>query len=133
MSAELVIICEKCRCPVPPEAGCLWVGHREIRTCQRESAEWDREHSGQAMSLTEMLGMPEDIHWKVHHDGCTPEPEEPYWIGTEGVATWTGLAHWTAHLMEKNWFPLSDWDNLLRELGGEGEPTRIRAVAREAA
>ena len=35
--------------------------------------------------------------------------------------------------MEKNWFPLSDWDNLLRELGGEGEPTRIRATAREAA
>ena len=125
MNAELLLICGNCGSVVPPRKGCLWVGHGEIVTRRREGAEWDAQHAGQAMSLLEMLGMPGPVHWKIHHDHCTPEPEDPYWIGTEDVATWTQLAHWTAHLMEKTWFALTDWDVLLREVAGDIPSMRI--------
>lgn len=35
--------------------------------------------------------------------------------------------------MEKNWFALSDWDDLLREVAGEIPSRRIRVAAKEAA
>ena len=134
MNDELVMICGKCRQPVGPHKGCLWVGHDEIRDRRGEKAEWDRRHSGRSLRLSEMLGMPEDIHWKVHHDGCTPEPAEPYWIATEDIGNYDRLLHWTAHLMAKTWFSLTDWDSLLREIAGEGGPSpRMMAAIRAAA
>ena len=50
------------------------------------------------------------------------------------VSTWAGLSRWTAHLMAKNWFPLSDWDEVLREAAGEStESPRIVSRVRSAA
>lgn len=134
MNGELVIICGKCRQPVGPRKGCLWVGHDEIRDRRREHADWDRAHGGRPMSVAEMIGMPGYINWKVHHDGCTPEPAEPYWIATESIGTYDRLLHWTAHLMRKTWFGLTDWDLLLQEVAGEGGPSpRMASALRSAA
>jgi hypothetical protein len=78
--------------------------------------------------------MPGDIHWRSAHDACRSDRDEGcYEIDAPLISGWPHVARWTAHLMSKSWFGLSDWDALLRELSGEAPATRICVVAREAA
>ena len=117
MNTELDLICRRCRQPITSGHGCLWVSFAEIRIANRERDD---------------LGA--DIAWKVHHDGCTPDPGDAYSVEAAQISTWAGLARWTSHLMAKNWFAFSDWDELLREAAGEStESPRIMARVRSVA
>ena len=110
--SELTLICS-CRFPIRGASGCLYVPFSEIRTAG-----------------------PDEIRWRACHYNCSPKVRgrrDNYEIGSERIATWRQLAWWTAHLMEKEWFSRSDWDELLRELTGDVEPHRIYVEAREAA
>lgn len=107
---DLTLICETCRFPVHGDTGCIYAAFREMRT-----------PSGA-------------IRWRTSHYGCfAGGARDTYEIGSERIATWRQLIWWTAHLMEKNWFARSDWDDLLREISGEEPPRRIRVAAKEAA
>ena len=133
MNAELDILCARCRHAIPRGRGCLWVSYTEISGGIRESGERERRAAA-GVALEQLTEGPDEITWKVHHDGCTPEPGDAYTIEIVQVSTWAGLSRWTAHLMAKNWFPLSDWDEVLREAAGEStESPRIVSRVRSAA
>jgi hypothetical protein len=111
---DLTLICETCRFPINGDTGCIYVIFPDINTARRQE---DSE-----------------IHWRTsHYAHFTGGVRDTYEIGAERISTWRQLIWWTAHLMEKSWFPLSDWDDLLRELTDGGQPQRIRIVAKEAA
>lgn len=114
---ELVLICQKCGGPVA--SGCLWVDYAEIVQTRTARAEQAARPDGAPLDIVAFIKSRGDALWKVHHDGCTDDPADGYLIDAERLRTWDGLAHWTAHLMEKNWFLLTDWNLLLREVAGE--------------
>lgn len=107
---DLTLLCGSCRFPIRGASGCVYAAFADIRGAQP------------------------DVRWRTCHYSCFPRGErDNYEISSERIATWQQMAWWTAHLMEKNWFPRSDWDDLLRELSGEVQPRRIRVEAEEAA
>ena len=133
--SDLTLICETCGLPIGRGKGSVYIRIGDVGDYRRVQREWQRAHpEGAAVDLTELDRYPEDIHWRTGHDAYRTDHDEGcYEIDDDKVATWGGLAHWTAHLMEKNWFELSDWDDLLREVAGDAPSRRIRVAAREAA
>ena len=107
---DLTLICETCRFPISGDSGCIYTTFAEIRPSSDE------------------------VRWRTsHYAHFTGEIRDTYEIGSESIASWPRLAWWTAHLMEKHWFGLSDWDDLLREVAGQIPSRRIRVAAKEAA
>jgi len=107
---DLTLICETCRFPINGDTGCIYVVFADINRARRR--------------------VRDEIHWRTSHYAHFTEGErDAYEISAERIASWRQLTWWTAHLMEKNWFPLSDWDELLRELVGDEPPRRIREAA----
>lgn len=132
---DLTLICETCRQPIAGDTGSIYVTYAEIGAKVKADKEWRGSRSAMAaVDLAELIAMPGDIHWHTGHDACRTDHDMGcYEIDAPLISTWPHVARWTAHLMEKNWFALSDWDNLLRELSGEAPSRRIRVAAREAA
>ena len=108
--SDLTLICETCRFPINGDTGCIYTTFAEMRTSSDE------------------------IRWHTsHYAHFTEGVRDTYEISSERITTWRQFIWWTAHLMEKNWFPLSDWDDLLHEVSGEIPSRRILVVAGEAA
>ena len=111
---DLTLICETCRFPINGNTGCIYVIFPDINTARREEGR--------------------EIHWRTSHYAHFAEGDrDAYEISAERIATWRQFVWWTAHLMEKNWFGRSDWDELLHEVSGDEPSHRIRVVAEEAA
>lgn len=128
---DLALICETCRLPVAGDTGSLYVRLAEVNAARQASR---RPTAGTALDITLLLAVPEDIRWRTAHDSCRDDRDEAcYEIDAPQIATWPHAARWTAHLMSKSWFALSDWDALLRELSGETPAKRIRVLAGQAA
>lgn len=103
---RLTLICETCGFPIGGDTGCIYTTFAAMRSPSDE------------------------IRWRTsHYAHFTEGIRDTYEISSERIATWKQLAWWTAHLMEKTWFSRSDWDDLLRELGGDETPRRIREAA----
>jgi hypothetical protein len=131
---ELTLICGPCGLAILGDTGCLRVSHGAIKRHQRETAEWNARHPGDAHDLTELLTLPDEVQWVAWHDKCRPAGfDDGYEIDSVRLSTWSGLAHWTAHLMSKRWLDCTDWDDVLREAAGEIPSRRIRAVRNVAA
>ena len=112
--SDLTLICQRCGQPVHPGTGCLYVLHTDLNRAAHDDgleAPWRTGH----------YSHPEVIRASA------------YAIGASEFQEWAHVARWTAHLMEKAWFTLTDWDELMRELSGESAPTRVRVMARDAA
>ena len=113
MSGTLILMCERCGFPIAPGKGSIYATYQEIGAA--------RDGDGR-------------IHWYTRHDKCSEHLEESsYELGADQLMTPGELARWTAHLMAKRWFALTDWDDLLREVAGEIPACRVRVVARRAA
>ena len=51
------------------------------------------------------------------HRHCDPHPDgEDYWFGVERARSLAAVIDWTAHLLGKDWFPETNWDQLLYNL-----------------
>lgn len=111
---DLTLICELCSRPIHSGDGCLYALHSDINRAGRDDTFEAPWHTGHF------------IHPEVRAVSA-------YAIGASEIQAWPHVARWTAHLMEKGWFALTDWDELMRELSGESAPRRIRALARDAA
>lgn len=132
MTADLALICHKCQFPVNGDSGYLRVLYADIHKHRDQERAYRQLHpEGEAVSIEDFLLGPEDIHWRAYHAACDPEIDQPcYAIDAERIQTWAQLCHWTAHLMEKTWFPATDWDCLLEQAAGDAEPTTLRVLAR---
>jgi hypothetical protein len=129
---DLTAICDGCHRPVLDGTGWLGVRYSDIHRHRHERADWDAAHPG-AQTVADLMAMPEDITWHVYHDRCDPLPaEDAYQIDIERIRSWHALAHWTSHLMAKNWLRDSDWDELLQELADD-KGTRLVAIKARAA
>lgn len=132
---DLTLVCETCRKPIDGDTGSLYVRLGEVTSARAADRDWKEAHpSGTAVDITELLMLPGDVRWRAAHDRCRSDHDQGcYEIDAPQISTWRHVARWTAHLMEKNWLGLTDWDGLLRELSGESPARRIRILAREAA
>lgn len=135
MTADITLICETCSFPISRDMGCIYIRTFDVGAYYQAQREWREAHpDGEAVDLRELLEHPDGIHWRTGHDACRTDRDEPtYEISDHQIASWAQLMSWTAHLMSKNWFDLSDWDDLLREVSGEIPAVRIRVAAKEAA
>lgn len=133
MSADLTLVCRGCGRPIEGDTGSLFVTYEAIAERRRLEAAWNAEHGDGLISGAALMLYPETVHWRAYHYACDPERElDSYWIGAERLRTWRDLARWTAHLMAKRWFPLTDWDCLLREASGENQAVTLRVLERAA-
>lgn len=120
MTNDLVLICDACRKPIAGGArGYLWVDRGEVVKRRQEVAEWRKEHTvgeGQIMaSGSDLLEYPVAVRWQAHHGVCDPAPDAwAYGIGSDALGTYGQLLERTAHLMEKRWLRLTDWNEVLR-------------------
>jgi len=131
---DLTLICENCAFPIAGDTGCLYVRMGELVAYREEHAAWRAARSDGAVSAAELLLMPLPVAWHTSHDKCRPDrDDDAYEIDAVRIDSWARVAHWTAHLMDKNWLSSTDWKHLLRELSGETPSRRIRVVAKEAA
>lgn len=135
MTAELALICRGCKRPVDDEDGSLRVTYAAIEQYRKAEQQWQARNLGMAVDLAELLTGPDEARWLAYHDRCDPEAGiGAYQIDAEHLSTWRDLARWTAHLMGKNWFAWTDWDELLREAAGVIPPVTIQVLdARSAA
>lgn len=134
-STELTWLCETCRKPVTGENGYIHVRRSEVDTVERAWQEWEarrvarlseqerRFNALQGESLAEMLDLPGDAPWRVHHGKCDPYPDEDdYWFYVNRAKTHAHLLSWTGHFMEtKSWIKYTDWDTFIRRVAGVPE------------
>ena len=131
---DLTLICETCGFPISGDTGCLYVLVGELAAYQEEYQAWRAARGDGAASGAELILLPLPVAWHTAHDKCrTDRDEEAYEIDAVRITSWAKVAHWTAHLMEKNWLQSTDWRHLLRELSGDTPSRRIRVAAKEAA
>jgi hypothetical protein len=123
---ELEYVCDGCMRPVADGDGALYLNFGELAESRRAKEQWDtsRDPSGR-LDIVSLLLLPGLASWHIHHDACRPEGADGYDIAVERVRTWRDLVRWTAHLMEKNWLPHTNWRSLLGN-AADARDRRIR-------
>ena len=91
--------CDTCGFPIPDRAGVLGVPFVQL-------ANWPD---------TEPI-------WRPLHNACIDPARDVYGIDVEQIRTPAGLLRWTVHLMEKSWFPDSNWRGVLATVMGMEVP-----------
>lgn len=121
----LTWVCDGCHEPIDPLAeGFLQVPPKKIWRRRQEMAAWnervDAENVGTHMRFIRgslLLEHPKRIHWNVTCKVCDQFPDDcDYWFTLDRIGTWQEVADWSAHLLEKRWFPESDWARVLYRL-----------------
>jgi hypothetical protein len=132
MTADLTLICIACQFPVGDGAGWLRVTYADIEKylVQKQEQRQGSADGGAAFVMEQILTAPSLISWLAYHPACDPAgPGSAYRIDASQIRTWQQLVRWTAHLMGKNWFPFTNWADLLLEACGEvPDPSAIRQV-----
>ena len=130
---DITLICGDCGQPVIGDTGYLYVTYADIHKAQDAAARRkETVKAGSPINIAEFLLDSGPALWHVTHDQHRAS-DDTYYIDAARFDSWPKVAHWTAHLMEKNWLQFTDWDYLLRELAGDIPAERIRVTAQEAA
>ena len=116
--------CEVCRKTVTTDDAELVITEHELDRYAEEKARWKKEHSiiqqVPESGLLESLGfvdpsdLPKRAHWRWGHITCLPDGH--YIITTDRFDTLGKALDWTLHMMEKAWFPSTDWVETVRRL-----------------
>lgn len=59
--------------------------------------------------LADLDGLPNEPSWILTHARCDNDSADYYNIDAPRISTWRDVAHWSAHLSQKNWFTDTDW------------------------
>lgn len=102
-----------CECGEP--ATILYVLYRDIAEHESDMKAWKTRNPGPALNFREFMSMPDQIHWRAACDQHPPEEGGPYEIPYP--QSWQDWAARTAHLLEKEWFPKTDWSLRLYDAG----------------
>jgi hypothetical protein len=112
--------CQACQQPIADGAGTLSIDYGDIGRVQ----EWQRAHynpelGGHVYTGADLLDGPE-AHWKVLHHACDPNPDGAgqYHFDVSTIRTLEQTLNWTAHLLDKDWLPDTDWAELIYALPG---------------
>lgn len=129
-TVELDFVCDVCGRMVADNEGCLVVFFADITSYRAAAREWETVHGDGPHWLGEVLRMPEQVPWHIHHDSCNPDAEaDGYDIDVSKVRTWRSLLFETSRLMAKNWLALTDWPQVIGA-AAEGNSGRIKALPR---
>jgi GIY-YIG catalytic domain-containing protein len=106
-----------CECGDP--ATILYVLYRDIAEHTSDMKAWKAEHGSKfALTGTDLFSMPDQVPWRAACDRHPPEEGGPYEI--PHPTSWRDWAARTAHLLEKDWFPKTNWSSLLYGAGAAG-------------
>ncbi len=109
MPEQLLIVCDACGRPIGDGDGYLHVDHAQIAAHRAR-----RSGVAKALSVSELLALPDVARWQAHHNACYPDSEAvDYDVPVAKVRTWPKLTATTAELMAKTWLPSTDWSVLL--------------------
>lgn len=108
-TVDIVAICDTCLTAIADGEGHVWIdqdlAHRTARHQKGQTAGW--EDSDGTETITVDGGLP----WNTTHNDCHPaKPAWAYAIPVERINTWPSFLHWTAHLMNKGWIEVTNWD-----------------------
>lgn len=116
----LVWECEVCGEPIEDGAGYLTVSYADMAAYDKAHQEFRDRHRTPGgwvvYSGTDLADFPNEVSWRVLHAACDPKPDSyDYWIGVERVRSQSDVLSWTAHLLGKNWLPITGWDAIVRK------------------
>lgn len=127
---ELDFVCDLCDRLVDDQQGCLRVLFTDIGSYRAAEREWRTVHGDGPHSMRDVVRMPEQVPWHIHHYSCTPdESGDGYEIDVSRVRTWRALVAETSRLMTKSWLSLTDWPQVIGA-AAEGGSGRIRELPR---
>lgn len=115
--------CDACGDPIPKGDGHVHVLSGELHAAEtRHQAEDERirRHVEQhglppAVSFDDLSETADMMApWRVHHYRCEAR-SDAYSIDVGRIDTPGKLLGWTAHLWEKAWFPVTWWNDLIRQ------------------
>lgn len=113
----------KCACGAP--ATILFILYRDIAEYDQRRQEWHekiaKKNEGRQLKVwdgEDMRTMPGLTPWQRSCDEHAPDGGNPYEIPYP--TTWRQWADWTAHLLEKEWFPHTNWSQHLYAAGCAG-------------
>ncbi len=111
--------CEACGEAVTTEGGFLVIRKEEMDKYEADLAHWEQEHpkdpdGSRLLSSSDLLDHPSHVHWHWGHVGCMPEGM--YGIEAVSIDSVAKALDWTLHLMQKAWFPYTDWRDSVRRL-----------------
>lgn len=82
---------------------------------------FNETHEG-FFTLEDLMELPDGGSWSVICRGCYTEDMEgvaDYDIELGRIASYKDALDWTLHLMEKNWFPHTNWEQAIRSASAE--------------
>jgi hypothetical protein len=117
-------LCHTCKKPVANGKGYVHVHDNACSEVRQARRAWKKDlrekqkkselGSWEAISLDDLMKLPDRVPWEVHHRKCDPNPGRPgYWIGVERIRTYAQMLNWTAHLMSRNWLKDTNWRELI--------------------
>lgn len=118
-NGKLVMMCHGCGKSVADGKG--WVHLLgDVGAYQKQVEEFNElyvDKNGFVNGGDWLFGHPDMPKWVVHHSDCDPDPDGgEYFIDVHRINTWRSVAHWSAHLSQKNWFADTDWTDFVYEL-----------------
>lgn len=119
VETELIWNCWQCGDQIDPPEGHIYVKFADIQGTQADLDEWEDEYGEALHTWDDIMRKPGPVRWMICHDVCDPDPDaDGYFIPLRRLRTPMHMLAWTAHLMAKNWLPLTDWDDLLDRITG---------------
>lgn len=132
MSEQLLVwSCQVCGLPIADREGYVHVDALEANRRMIEARESERARNGRrSVSLADLLALPKDIPWQVHHTACAAQPDGPdYWIDVETIRRMDQLMSWSLHVTEKNWVnEATDWHEFAAAAVARFTARRLEAV-----
>lgn len=116
---EFEFFCDSCGTPIADGDGSIRMSFQMLNAARRAGRE-AADGSGSVGTVGELLSLPPILPWQILHSVCRPQDDDAYEIDVERARTAAGLDWWTAHLRSKNWFPLTDWDELVGSASAAG-------------
>lgn len=110
--------CGACRKIVLPKTGYVHIDTRIVHEVERVTKEFWKKQDARgpwaAVSMSDLMDLPEDAQWMTHHASCDPIPEcSGYWFAVERIQTYEQMLSWTAHLMDKDWLKYTNWSEYI--------------------
>lgn len=114
---EVFWMCDHCN-KIASE-GWVWLRGAEVNKAYEamEASTELNKRTGGVYSLAELMELPDGGKWSIICSDCYKEDMErmnDYDIPIDRISTVNDVLDWTFHLMKKNWFEYTNWEELVR-------------------